>query len=87
MPRGLGANIGDEKWHLAQDKKEKAREYSRKLQKDNKKFGLMNAEPQISQNNDITFGMNAINLDKLPTSEKIEFEPYYEPRSSNVNRS
>ena len=32
-------------------------------------------------------GINAVNLDKLPMREKVEFEPYIEPRSSNVARS
>tara|TARA_B110000285_G_C15096150_1_gene602090 strand:- start:678 stop:821 length:144 start_codon:yes stop_codon:yes gene_type:complete len=44
MPKGLGANIGDEKWENAVSKKEKIAKYSNQLRNMNKKFGLLNAD-------------------------------------------
>lgn len=36
MSRGLGANIGDDKWQQAQEKKQKQAEYASKLREMNK---------------------------------------------------
>lgn len=44
LSKGLGANIGDEKWQHAQDKKQKQAEYDRKLREMNKQFGVMVTE-------------------------------------------
>lgn len=43
-PKGLGSNVGDDKWNDAYEKIERQKEFSKKLNDQNRKFGLMNAE-------------------------------------------
>lgn len=44
MSRGLGANIGDNKWTEEQEKLQRKNKFAEQLRQNNKKFGLMNAD-------------------------------------------
>ena len=45
MPKGLGSNVGDDKWQKSQEQKEKIKKFSNDLRSMNKKYGLMTNSP------------------------------------------
>ena len=83
MPKGLGSNSGDDKWHKAQTQKDKEAQFSVELKKYNDQYGLQNAKsiqqsPKISslskfddQNKQQFQSMlNYKNLQKIPDLSK-----------------
>ena len=47
LSKGLGSNIGDEKWQAALEKKRKQEDFDKKLRNMNKKYGVVVTENSL----------------------------------------